>query len=530
MRIPRATWWVVVAAYLLPLVFAVPVMEDDEGLHAAIAQEMVERGDWTVPRLMGEPFLDKPVLYFWMQAASLTVLGQSELSVRLPGTLMALAGVLAIGWLAGRMFGTNAGRWAALCYATMLLPYGVSLVPLHDLVMVPLTIVAFGALWHARHAASTASLVRWTAIAGVALGLSLLGKGLTGLGLVGIGVVVWLLWTRAVSWRLVIAGSAAVLLAASLAWPWYAAMERASPGYLHYYFLQRHLGGLTENTQPHAGRAFWYYVPIFVVGTWPWLIYLRRLERPPTDAERLIWCWLAADVVLLSVAGSKLETYILPSMPAAAALAAVWLARGPASGRSRTMAFWASTITAFLPLAALVFLAQRHETSSVGLTWTLLASTPLAALLWTSVGSRRISWAGAPQLAFVTAATLLAASLSVRPLAATELTARDLAQQFNRAGVLPRTILIVDEGIGSFIFYLRPELRQGLTPDRVRRISRAALLDDPDTNGVMVGVAADRAPGLAALYDFPVPARAALGTYLIVPLAAFKPKAPDSTP
>jgi hypothetical protein len=24
-------------------------MEDDEGLHAAVAQEMVERGDWIVP-------------------------------------------------------------------------------------------------------------------------------------------------------------------------------------------------------------------------------------------------------------------------------------------------------------------------------------------------------------------------------------------------------------------------------------------------------------------------------------------------
>ena len=76
-------------------------MEDDEGLHAAIAQEMVERGDWTVPRLLGEPFLDKPILYFWLEAASIAAFGPTEFAVRLPGTVMALAGAAATGWLAG---------------------------------------------------------------------------------------------------------------------------------------------------------------------------------------------------------------------------------------------------------------------------------------------------------------------------------------------------------------------------------------------------------------------------------------------
>ena len=165
---------ILLAAYLLPLVVPVPLMEDDEGLHAAIAIEMVERGDWTVPRLLGEPFLDKPILYFWMQVASLSAFGPSEFAVRLPGTLTALAGVAAAGWLARVLFGALAGRWAALCYATMLLPYAVSLAPLHDLVMVPLVALALGAFWRAHHATATAHLAGWTLAAGVVLGLSML--------------------------------------------------------------------------------------------------------------------------------------------------------------------------------------------------------------------------------------------------------------------------------------------------------------------------------------------------------------------
>ena len=62
----------------------------------------------------GAPFLDKPILYFWMQAASLATFGASEFAVRLPGTLMAVAGIAATGWLAQVLFGVAVGRWAAL--------------------------------------------------------------------------------------------------------------------------------------------------------------------------------------------------------------------------------------------------------------------------------------------------------------------------------------------------------------------------------------------------------------------------------
>src|SRR5690349_4264547 len=48
----RAAVVLLLAAYLVPLAWRAPLMDEDEGLHAAIAQEMVERGDWTTPRLL----------------------------------------------------------------------------------------------------------------------------------------------------------------------------------------------------------------------------------------------------------------------------------------------------------------------------------------------------------------------------------------------------------------------------------------------------------------------------------------------
>ncbi len=516
---------VVLAAYLLPLTSPVPLMEDDEGLHAAIAQEMVERGDWTVPRLLGEPFLDKPILYFWLQAASLSAFGDSEFAVRLPGTLVALAGAAATGWLARGLAGAAAGWWAAAIYATMLLPYGVSLSPLHDLVMVPLVVVAIGAYRHARHATATGALAGWTLVAGVALGLSVLGKGLTGVGLTGIGVAAWLVWTRALSWRLVAVGAASLLLAAAIAWPWYAAMEQASPGYLEYFFADRHLGGMTSDTQRHAGRPLWYYLPIVLAGTWPWGLLLWRRVRPSSDAERLLWAWLAADLLVLSLAGSKLATYVLPALPAVAALAAMTLVRRAASAADaaatqRTMAI-AVVVSALLAVAA----------PPLGAWWLGAGAPPLTAWIWAAVPlallvtSRAWAAGAADRLVVVTAAALTAVSLGTLPMLAARLTAQPLAALVNQTGRVPARLLIVDEGIGSFVFYLRPELRRSLDASRIARVSRFSLGDVEARDGDVVAIAADRVPGVLDLYEMRPPPAPAETAFVVRPIAAFQPKA-----
>jgi 4-amino-4-deoxy-L-arabinose transferase-like glycosyltransferase len=531
-RVPTAALVLVLAAYLLPLVSPAPLMEDDEGLHAAIAQEMVERGDWTVPRLLGQPFLDKPILYFWLQAASIAAFGANEFAVRLPGTLVALAGAAALGWMMRAMFGTPAGAWAAIVYATMLLPFAVSLAPLHDLVMVPLVTVAIGAFWHARHADSNGALAHWTGVAAVALGLSVLGKGLTGVGLVGVAIVTWLAWTRAISVRLVVAGAVAVAIALAVAWPWYAAMERAVPGYLHYFLMERHVGGLTEDTQRHAGRPFLYYLPVVLAGGWPWVLFLvRKRLTPLDDRERLLWCWLVADVVLLSLAGSKLATYVLPAMPALAALCTLRVLQPPASDVSsrgwQMAAVGAAVLTILVPVTALT-------TSWVGSGW---PDPPLSVLAWLYApiallslylrGDRREQWDGPMPLAIMTAVTLLVAALVALPVAAERFTARPLAAQVNMAGQLPTRLLVVDEGVGSFIFYLRPELRRALKEGDVARVSRFSLGDTHGPAGTEVAIAADRVPGVAELYEFGGDTRPPIGTFMIRPLTDFR-RRPES--
>lgn len=43
----------------------------DEGRYPEIAREMLSSGNWVTPTINGVPFLDKPPLYYWLEATSM---------------------------------------------------------------------------------------------------------------------------------------------------------------------------------------------------------------------------------------------------------------------------------------------------------------------------------------------------------------------------------------------------------------------------------------------------------------------------
>jgi len=304
--------------YLAPLLLDAPLTDPDEGLHAAISQEMIERGDFVVPRFLGRAFLDKPPLFFWAQAASMRAFGMTTAAARLPGLLFALLGIATTGWLASVLFDRRVAWIAATCYATMVLPFLLAQAPVHDIALVPFTNLALGFLWRAG--------IRDSVLAGVVLGVSMLAKGLEGLAIIGVGYVLYLLITRALTWRLVARGVLVVVVAALVALPWYLAMNAREPGYLRYYFVDRHLLGFATDTQRHSGQPWWFYLPVVVGGGLPWLLFVRVAGRKAPPCA-LLWTWLIGAIALLSLSQSKAITYVLPAMPAVAIMAGVSIER-----------------------------------------------------------------------------------------------------------------------------------------------------------------------------------------------------------
>jgi 4-amino-4-deoxy-L-arabinose transferase-like glycosyltransferase len=467
---------VAITLCVLPLIVSAPLLDPDEGLHAAIAQEMLLRQAYVMPTFLGEPFLDKPILFFWTEALSLRAFGMNEAAVRIPALLFGVLGMLSLALLGTTLFGDDVGLVAGIVYGTMLLPVAISNVAVHDVALVPFMCGAAWCLWRASRSRRAWA---WGIPAGICLGLSILTKGLAGAAFTGIFAVCVAVRQPSTLPRLAIALAIAGAVALLVAAPWYLAMERAHAGYLHYYFIERHLRGYLTATQRHAGRPFWYYVPIVIGGTLPWTGHLGAALRHVRRAgERpliwIAWAWFAAGLLFLSLGESKLVTYVLPIFPALA------LAIGEAIvtfGRSRPAVAIHIVTLAVLPVATVVALRfVLHAT--IGVTWIIPIGGTAGVLLLARRALRATSVeAGVAADALMALVAFVAVLLAPLPRAAEYLTSRDLAEALNAGPHLPSRVRVLDERIGSIVFYLSPALRAEATPERIQITSLSSAID-----------------------------------------------------
>src|SRR4051812_3773386 len=77
-RLPSLLLLVALPALLLYPTLSFRLLEPDEGRYAQIPKEMLARGDWVVPHLQGQPYLDKPPLLYWLVMLSYKLFGVSE--------------------------------------------------------------------------------------------------------------------------------------------------------------------------------------------------------------------------------------------------------------------------------------------------------------------------------------------------------------------------------------------------------------------------------------------------------------------
>ena len=515
-------WMLALAAMLaaatcvFPLVLGIPLLDPDEGLHASIAQEMVERGDWIIPRFIGEPFLDKPILFFWAEALSLRLFGMSEAAVRLPGLMFGLLGAVTTALVGWRLLGRTVGLVAGLFYGTMFLPVALTQAATHDVALVPWTNLAILLFWQSDRARGWQSSARYTLALGVLLGLATLTKGLMGIALVGVAYGLYLLVTRKLTLAACYRGAGAVTLGILMASTWYLAVEARSPGYLYYYIVERHLLGFATETQCHGDEPWWFYLPVLLGGGLPWIGYLpatirqllgeRKQQASSTalaeeeetssgfdnGAVTLLWCWLLGCTLLLSIAQSKMVTYIWPVFPVVAILAAIaWtrllegrLLESARRDLTRTFIFTSVTGPILLPVIMLI-IGSKFAIDYSGPVWALAALTALTCwippIFWFRARYRATFVSAISCLAF----QFVVVMTVVFPPVAESRSAAALATYINQRGRVPSHVMVADERIGSVVFYLRPELRAGLQHGQLESthlydVRNGVPVDNPD--------------------------------------------------
>jgi 4-amino-4-deoxy-L-arabinose transferase-like glycosyltransferase len=306
-----------------------PLWDTDEGMHAATARAMVESGDWLTPRFNGRPFYDKPVLFTWLVAGSFWLLGFSELAARLPAALLGIAGVVLTYRLGRRMRDAEVGLLAALILATSLQYVVLSITVVHDIALawaVLLSLLGFWGCVDARGNTTRNAGLFWL---GAALGV--LAKGPVGLLPILLATLFIAITGRRHLVKALRIGSGSVVFAL-IALPWYLAMAWTHPDYARSFLLERVLESFSASSTHHV-RSLFYYVPVLLGALLPWSAYLPLALRSGVragfadrDASALLLVlWLGATFAIFTLASSKLASYLLPLLPAAALLiASVW--------------------------------------------------------------------------------------------------------------------------------------------------------------------------------------------------------------
>lgn len=298
------------------------LFEPDEGRYAQIPLEMMTTGNWLVPTLQGEPYLDKPPLFYWLVMLAYRLFGPADWVARLVPAIAILATVLATFLLARKPLGERAAFWGAL-----LLSVTPGLVSMGRILVLDglLTLWVTVALLAGLHATAGPRLARgWWGVVCMALGLGMLTKGPIALVLVLVPLLLhrWLTGRATpISRRAWLALAGTVLVTNA---PWYLAITWAHPEFASY-FLWKH--NVQRFLQPFDHeRPVWFFGPVLLAGIAPlvWVLpgfvrYLLR-DRPDAAADRtpqVGFCLLAAGfcVFFFSLSGSKLPTYILPAFP-----------------------------------------------------------------------------------------------------------------------------------------------------------------------------------------------------------------------
>ena len=130
----RAALWVLVAwVVAFWRLGYLSLLDPDEAHYAELTREMLRAHSWLVPLLDGAPFIDKPVLFHWLQGLSVAALGESAFANRLPNALSALCLIAIVRWVGGQLFDRQTGRWAALMFATIPATFALARVALFDM-------------------------------------------------------------------------------------------------------------------------------------------------------------------------------------------------------------------------------------------------------------------------------------------------------------------------------------------------------------------------------------------------------------
>ncbi|MFN9616554.1 MAG: ArnT family glycosyltransferase [Dolichospermum sp.] len=372
----------------------VGLIDETEPLFAEASRQMLLTGDWITPFFNGETRFDKPALIYWCQAIAYSIMGVNEWAARTPSALAAM-GVIALAFYTVQWYFTKKDELekvtnlprryltAALAAALMALNpemivwgrTGVSDMLLTGCIGSTLLCFFLG------YAQNNRAIVianwqfpnQWYLASYVLIAGAILTKGPVGIVLPGLIMIAFALYVGKFwqIWREMrpILGMVIVLV---LSLPWYILVTwRNGWNFINAFFVYHNIERFTEVVNGHSAPWYFYFL-VVLLGFAPYAVYIPESLVRLKLWQRSYWLqkersqhlglfvslWFLGVFGFFTISVTKLPSYVLPLMPAAAILVALsWSDLFPTSQNSTPTHLAFLRISAWVNVAFITFIS-----------------------------------------------------------------------------------------------------------------------------------------------------------------------------
>lgn len=325
------------------------LIDVDETRYAIMSRDLANSNDWNLLLLNSVPFLEKPPLYFWLVAVSIKMFGAfTPYIVRFPIALLSAGLVFFTYFFGKKILSRKFGLYSSIILLTSVFFLILSHVAILDMV---LTVLIASSLYCAFLSFFTTEKYKkycWWSFWTFA-GMGFLAKGILAIAIPIVVIFLYCLITKNLKdffkpLNLVVG----LIIFLLIALPWHVIMYKDYGWhFIQEYFIKHHFARLLTSEDLGRKHGFFYFVPIFIVAFLPWTFvflasvaegtkkifnkfklaqgnFLHKLQETistNTPEEKVL---LFASIYFLvvfgvmSVSSTKLPTYILPALPAAA--------------------------------------------------------------------------------------------------------------------------------------------------------------------------------------------------------------------
>ncbi|WP_241654086.1 ArnT family glycosyltransferase [Geovibrio thiophilus] len=291
-----------------------PLFDTSEGTFAQGSAAMAQGGDMLTPYLDGRPDFDNPPLIYWLQAASVKLLGAEELAFRLPSLLAACAWILLILFFVRNTRNEEMAFNSAFIASSSVIVSVFSKLAVADVL---LNLFLAGSMFSAYKYFETGRK-KYVYLAFAAAGLGAMTKGpVAALVPFAVSGLFFLSAGRMKEWLRAAFSPLGIGIMLIIALPWYVVE------YMEYgdVFVS---GFLAKNNPGRFGGAaqgggFAYYIPLLLAGLLPGtsLLFsvLKRLRPLWNDFfSRYMMIWFFFVFIFFALSGTKLPHLILSGM------------------------------------------------------------------------------------------------------------------------------------------------------------------------------------------------------------------------